>query len=165
MEILMLNKDNFSKADNNLEIDIHTAKRGVRRKVMIPLRHSLVKELWNYVYTLPPATPIFNMLIGSRLKLTTKKDKSYCLDKDGNPKVAIDTTYKLYNHFKHVFDGTELEGIPPYYLRHSRFTAMSEKGATMNDIKIWKGARDLKSVNAYMHRSLEQAKKISRLID
>jgi integrase len=164
-EILKLNRESFKIEGRELSIDIQTLKRGSPRKNLIPMRHALVKQLWQYVSSLPPYTPIFDKLCASRLLPSKKKDGTLSADKNGLQKFHTDTTYKVYNHFKHVFDGTELEGIPPYYLRHSRFTAMSEKGASIQDIKYWKGAKSIDSVNPYMHRSLAQAKKTSRLID
>lgn len=54
--------------------------------------------------------------------------------------------------------------IPLYFLRHNRFSLLAEHGATPEQIKYFKGAKSLRSVEPYMHLSTQMQKKIQRFI-
>lgn len=49
--------------------------------------------------------------------------------------------------------------MPAYYLRHNYFSLMGLGGASREDLKVAKGAKDVRSVDCYIHLSEEQRAK------
>ncbi len=71
---------------------------------------------------------------------------------------------KLGYYFGKWFFNVE-GGISPYFLRHNRFSKLSEAGLSMQDIRMLKGSKTLESVNCYLHLSAKAAKNIAKKID
>ena len=84
--------------------------------------------------------------------------------KDGTPYEYVDVASKLTYHVKLWFNGLLPDSIPPYFLRHNRFSSMAQNGVSMNQIQNFKGAKTAESVQAYVHQSSEQGKKIAKHI-
>jgi len=130
-ELIKLKKESFKKDKYCLTISIETSKRGMFRKIGLPMRTKYVQEIWDYVKTL---------LIGQRLFWT------------------ITESYQVRNI---VYKATDNK-YPPYFFRHNRFSIISNKGASPNEIKYLKGARNLFSVEPYIHISEFQRRKLMK---
>lgn len=50
--------------------------------------------------------------------------------------------------------------ICPYNFRHSRFTTMSQQGATIDELMHMKGTTDIKSISPYLHAKPFKVKKL-----
>lgn len=128
-----------------------TKKKGVPRSIYLLYSNPHVKELYKYASSLMPEMFLFWAFKG---KYKVKKGK----------KEYISTTDKLRYYFKIWFDFLGEDAINPYYLRHNRFSKVSEAGATPTNIMLMKGAKSLDSVRPYLHMSTHEAKKMARRI-
>lgn len=158
-EVLSLTRKDFYKEKSYLIIKIPGSKKGVARRISLPFRDPLVKEVWNYVKNKFPDFYVFfrfrsnskrkgsNVRLKRRLPdgstgwVTKKYDRSY-------PNLAN----RLHYWFLKWFD------LPSYYFRHNRFTIMSET-QSLEQVRIIKGARDHKSVFRYLHQTAKATQK------
>ena len=85
-------------------------------------------------------------------------------DKKGNERSRLECTNKLRWYFKKWFAFVP-GGITPYFLRHNRFSKLSEKGASLEEIRQIKGSKSFNSVFPYLHLSAKTAKSIAKKID
>jgi len=161
-EALMLKGTNFKKDRQYVKILIPAVKRGVSRTVYLSLKDDLVKSLFDWVEHHYPELLLFWPLISEKKRKNVKARL-----RDGTIKIYEteyhDTTNKLYHWFKRWFSVLNTDSYSPYFLRHNHFSRLSEKGASMQDIMILKGARSMESVRPYLHMSSQQAKKIAKL--
>lgn len=161
-EGLMLKPRNFKKDKHYLKILIPAVKRGVSRTVYLSMKDPLVKDLYEWTKDKYPELVLFWPLVSTRKRSNIKAKL-----RDGTVKVYDneyhDTTHKLRHWFKKWFSILDPESYTPYFLRHNHFSRLSEKGASMQDIMILKGARSMESVRPYLHMSSQQAKKMARL--
>lgn len=163
-EVLNLKGEDVVKEGNDLFVYIRTLKGGNNRKIAISLRRQFIKEFYTYVCRIYPAFFLFEHYRSGYIR-TYQTGK---IDSLTNPIKEVKTnevSNKLRYYFNLWFKGVLDDHIPPYYLRHNRFTRMVEKGATIQDIVAAKGSKTEASVFPYMHTSKDRAKKISRLID
>jgi|SRR6056297_111329 len=123
-------------------------KSTMPRQIHLNKRLPFVKILANYAQRLPPPMRLFHNFKGAYHR-----------------KRSIETTYKIRYYINKWFEGVVKESIPPYFLRHNRFSKMAMSGASDRDIQYMKGAKDIKSVQPYAHLSLKRAKKVSRFIN
>lgn len=150
-ELLLLKGKDIKKDGNNLLVDLVGLKNGMPRQITIPYSRKFINEFYSYVTGCMPEMFLFYGFRGdSKLKI---KGKEY-----------INTSYKLKYYFKKWFSNVIEGGIPPYYLRHNRFSKSIYDGATPQDIKFLKGAKRMESVNPYLHLSRQQSKKIGRFL-
>lgn len=136
-------------------------KRGLPRKIPIAYNgrneiSKYAKELLDYSDSLFPNMVLFPSFVGTYERdYTTKK---------GIAKVYKEYGYTLRYHFykwtKPVLDG----GLNIYFLRHNRFSSLSEGGADLEQIRILKGSRTMAGVIPYSHLSQAQLQKVGRLI-
>ena len=54
--------------------------------------------------------------------------------------------------------------LTPYSFRHFRMTKLAELGAFETELKYWKGAKDFKSVEPYVHRSGKMVERFKGMI-
>jgi site-specific recombinase XerD len=87
------------------------------------------------------------------------------IDKSGKIREYIETTSKLRYHIPKWFEDVIPDSINPYYLRHNRFSKMSLKGASVQDIKNMKGAKSIASAEYYIHMNTKKAKQLARMND
>jgi integrase len=167
VEILQLKPTNFEKKKTYLTIQIPTAKRGVPRVVSIPFARKYAKELWQYTESLFEDIYVFYDLISRRNRVykpkqeqSNKYGKSYIYH-EGEKEAKKDTvnvviTDRVYYYVK------KWTGVNPYFLRHSRMSALSQNGADMNELRQFKGAKSFDSVYPYLHMSSQVSQKIGR---
>lgn len=68
------------------------------------------------------------------------------------------STYK-----KKIYNVSE-NTLTPYSFRHFRMTRLAELGAFEQELKFWKGAKDIKSVEPYIHRSGRMVERFKDMI-
>jgi len=156
-------KDPIKREGNTIIIEMPTKKKGRARLLYIPLKKPFVDELYKYVQSTPPRSLYFWFYKGSS---EVKK-----VLKSGDVRTYINTSYKVKNYFRKwtkdlkLGDANEAKGaIPPYYLRHDRFSKMAEKGATETEIRLWKGATSEISVRPYMHFSKNTLSRLGKML-
>lgn len=152
-EILELLGKDVTKEKNYIFLSLKTLKYGRPRKLALPIYKPFIKEAWNYSKQVFPTWFIFNNFRSKYIRRTTSKK--------GEPKTYHEVSAKLRYYFKLWFKDIE---ICPYLLRHNRFSIMSERGASDEDIKRAKGARTLASVEPYIHLSKKKAKSFTRFL-
>jgi len=138
-EIIRMKSKHIKKDNNYLSIHIPDNKEGTDRKIPIIYTRSLIKELYNYAASCPEDMYLFYMYRPSH--------------------GSTDYTNKLRYPF-HKF-----LGVSPMYFRHNRFAKMARKGASLKQLKYFKGTTHYKSVFRYINIDEEKAKKSASLID
>lgn len=147
-EALELKSKDIQKKDNYIIVQMKGLKGGLARPIYLPYKKELVKEF--YVF----CTTIFNEAF-----LFYNYKGHY--PREINGKRYVQTTDKLRYYFSKWFNGS----INPYFLRHNRFSQLMLAGATIEDIRIFKGAKSLNSVIPYSHLSTRTATKIAGLLE
>lgn len=151
VEILELTGEAIKKEGKHIVITFPTKKGGKYSVMYYPLNAHFT-EVWEYAKSLYP-----NQFFGWCFRGKCNNRVTYKL-KDGTVRVKnykrTNTTLRYF--FKKWF------GITPYFFRHNRFSEMAAKGATFQEIKHAKGAANLKSVEPYIHLSVDRAKKMSK---
>lgn len=155
-EVLSLKSKDFTIKGSYLLVHLKGSKGGLPRTLYLPMRKPLVKELYNWAVRLPDDMfTFFNYRSYYRRVRQTLKGEKVTIE------ISDSLRYFLYKWSEPVIS----EGIPPYFLRHNRFSKLSQAGLSMQDLKMLKGSRTFSSVEAYLHLSTEAAKKIARKID
>lgn len=157
VEATMMKAKDIRKQNRYIICQIPASKRGLSRPVFLPYRMDLVKELYAYSTGLFPDTIMF-------YHFTNRYERIF-KDKHGQIKTRTETTNKIHYFIKKIFKNILEESIPPYFLRHNRFTKLTEAGLSSTDIMQMKGCRTLESVRPYQHLSTKTALKIARKID
>ena len=148
--------DNFTKEGNYLCISVPPAKNGLPFKFYLSFNKFGIKELWRTIQKLPPKTPLFNQYAQTYVRRK--------VNKKGEVKHYIERSDRLRYYFKKWFSAVSSNPVPPYYLRHSRFSSMSENGAPAESIMFAKGSKRMESVRPYMHMSKDKAVKLNKVI-
>lgn len=151
-EVLNLKGKDIVKEDSYIVFKMPASKGGLPRPVYLPYRKELAREAYQY------ATGVYQEMF-----LFYHYRGNYVRYKDG--KEIKEITSNLRYYFKRWFTSVIDGSISPYYLRHNRFSKMSIKGASMEEIMKTKGAKTMASVNPYIHMSTKSAKRIARFID
>jgi len=155
-EILRLKTESINKDKSYLVIKMPASKNGLPRSIYLQLKKPLIKELYNFCQSIPPNMYLF---YNYRSKYTrTRKTKKGITQ-------YTEIADSLRYHFNKWFEGIIPESIPPYFLRHNRFSKLSEAGLDMQDIRILKGAKTYNSVMPYLHMSTKSAKKIAKKME
>lgn len=159
-EILNLKGENIFKSNNYVYIHFKTLKKGRARTLGLPTRKKFISEFYNFAQRVFPTEYLFR-------HYRSEYVRTYTIGKGENTKEikTNEVSNKLRYHFYKWISGVIEDRIPPYYLRHNRFSKMMEKGADIRDIMSMKGALTEKSVFPYIHLSKSGAKKLSRFID
>lgn len=147
---------NISKDGNSLKINMPSAKGGKPFTFYFSMQKFGLTELWRTCQKLPPNTPLFKFYSQNYVRTKTNKK--------GVVKEYIERSDKFRYYFRKWLSILEENPVPPYFLRHSRFSSMSMEGATSDDIMLVKGATSFESVRPYQHMSKERSKKIQRFI-
>lgn len=156
-EILKLCGKDFKRSKSHLVINIKGSKRGLPRPIRLSFSRPFVTELYKFSIGIFPDMWLFWHYRGNYKRV--RKSKS------GRIIERTEITQKLTYHFKRWFEVLDGGTIPPYYLRHNRFSLLiAEKGITAFDIKFMKGSRTLSSVDPYLHMSAESSHKLARKI-
>lgn len=135
------------------------------RKIIIPYNELTIKA-YQYIFDSAPAGFYFYAFRGglgfSTYKTKWKTEKVIYVRENGklSPETMIEEkekTYECHNTLIRRFTNA-LTGLPPLYFRHHRFSWMARLGATTAQIKLFKGAKDPRSVEGYLQYSEQQAK-------
>lgn len=154
-EILQLKPQHFSKDKSYLKIQVPASKGGLPRPIYLQLKNSMVQELHKYTQTTYPTMHLFKHYIGKHTRTIQTKT---------GIKTATETTYKLRYHINKWFEGVIEGSIPPYYLRHNRFSKLAEAGLDLQDLRMMKGSKTYESIIPYLHMSTKTAKNIAKKI-
>lgn len=135
---------------------VEPTKNGLPRTIYLPYKKPLVKELYNYAITIYPDLDLYPHLKSNtqRFRKTKKGLKEFTED-----------TNKLRYHFTKWFKNVLPESISPYFLRHNRFSKLSEAGLSDQDLKMIKGSRTYQSIEPYRHMSTHSAKKAAKKME
>jgi site-specific recombinase XerD len=146
-------KDN---GDSYYKVLLHGSKGGLPRTIYLQKKRAMVKEFAEYCLSLPPDMYAFFHYRDNYVRLRD--------DKKGNEKSRLECTNKLRWFFK-IWFGFVPGGITPYFLRHNRFSKLSEKGASMEELRQIKGSKSFDSVYPYLHLSSKTAKSVAKKIE
>lgn len=156
VEVLNLKGKDIQRKDSYVTIHLQPSKRGLHRTMFLPYRYMLVKELYMYATKVYPEMLMFHHYRNSykrKVKLS-----------NGTIATREDISDKLRYHVKQWFKGVRKGSITPYFLRHNRFSQLSEAGLQPQDIQMLKGSKTAQSVQPYLHLSTQSAQKIAKKI-
>lgn len=158
VELLGMKAEQIQKKDSYVTIELQAAKRGLNRTIFLPYRFKAVKELYDFAMKIMPSMYLFYHYRSKRIRLIKTKSGEY--------KEYHVITDKLYYHVKKWFKDVPDSGmsICPYFLRHNRFSQLSEQGLTPQELQQLKGAKTSDSVQSYLHLSSRTARKIAKHI-
>lgn len=155
-EVLRLKPKDISKEGSYILIKLQGSKGGISRTVRLRYQLDLVKEFYKYAMGLFEDIFLFYDYRGQYTRKVLTQ-KGY--------KLRVDITQKLYYYIKKWFKDIRPDSINPYFLRHNRFSKLSMAGATAEEIRILKGAKNINSVTPYLHLSPDTSKKIAKKIN
>lgn len=153
-EVLDLKSKDVTKKDTYILIKVRGAKKGRARTIYLRYKLKLVKELYKYISSVYDEMFLFFHFRSNYTRVTENKR--------GDKVEYLETTSKLRYYFIRWFANVLEGSIPPYFLRHNRFSKMMEAGLTAEEIKQMKGSKTVKSVEPYLHLSTRTAKKLAR---
>lgn len=158
-EILSIKgKDITYKSPDSVYIKLLPSKHGLAREIKVSIKQiPFVRRLYDYTKKLFPEMYIFY-----HFKNKTPY-KRIIKGKNGVRVYMCDTDVLRY-HIKKWFTNVIKGSITPYFLRHNRFSSMSSKGASTEQIRLWKGAKTAASVTPYLHLSKEIVDKASKFV-
>lgn len=153
VEALEVKSKHITTEGNYITIKLEGRKGGLPRTVYLK-KNPLTKELLEHAKSTHPEALLYYQLKNNYQRTTkTKRNET---------KTRTETTNKLYYHIKKSFK--EIINISPYYLRHNRFSKLSEEGVSLEQIQQLKGSRTTESIRPYLHMSTEKAKKTAKKI-
>lgn len=157
VEVLDVKAKDVIKKGNYVLVKIRGSKRGLPRTIYLPTKKNMVKEFYEYSESLMPEMWLFfhYRTHHIRKRMTPK----------GELKIYNETTDGLRYFFKKWFSKIRKGSIPPYFLRHNRFSRLAENGVDLNDIRMVKGCRTLESVMPYLHLSSKSARNVAKKLD
>lgn len=153
VEVLQLKAKHIKREGSYITIKVPGAKRGLPRTIYLPYRLHLVKELYKYATGVFMEMLLFYHYSNRYIRLSPSKK--------GGFNETIQSTDKLRYYFKKWFTNRK---ITPYFLRHNRFSQLTEAGESQDTIMFLKGSKSLESVRPYLHLSTEKAKKVAKKI-
>jgi integrase len=156
-EVLRMIAKDIQKDGHYITAFVPPVKNGRPRRLYFAIKNKYMKEVLKFANNIYPDQILFWHYKGNHTrKYTTKK---------GIKKEYREDTNKIRYHVSKWFTGVLSTGtIPPYFLRHNRFSSLAENNATDNEIMIYKGAKDKRSINYYIHMSKFNAKKVARKV-
>lgn len=155
-EVLRIKGGDVVKEDSYIVIKLPGSKGGLPRSLYFPHRKRLIREIYEYAAGLFPDSFLFYHYQNRHVRMVmTRKGL----------KERITISDKLRYYLNNWFTGVIEHSISPYFLRHSRFSKLAQKGVSIQDLRMLKGSRSAESVNYYIHMSTESAKKIAKKMD
>jgi site-specific recombinase XerD len=155
-EVLRLQAKDITLEKPHLLIKLQGSKKGLPRTVYLPYSNALVQDIYKYSNSTFSEVLLFHNYISQYIR-TVKTKKGIIQRKE--------LSTKLYYYIQKWTRGVLEEELTPYFLRHNRFSKLSENGITMEQLRMMKGSRTLDSVTPYLHLSTEISKKISKKIN
>jgi len=148
------------------EIKLKTLKRGVSRSIPIPKTY-LTQQFYEYTKKQFPKAFIFYSFRGMlKNKVSWTRSKDMIVKENGeirHEKFSDTKTREYIRKGKKVNDYiVQWTGYPAYFFRHHRFSYMSDKGASDNDIQFFKGSKSPASVEPYKHMSTQRKEKLAK---
>lgn len=163
VEILNIIGSDVQKEGRHVVTKVAGFKRGLPRTVYLDFKDSFAREFYEYATSLYPTIYLFY-----HFRSTSTREKVTAKLKSGKVKTYFkhykETSNRLRYYFKKWFSVLNAGGLPPYFLRHNRFSKLSEAGVDLESIRVLKGARSYNSVMPYLHLSTNRAKKLSNKI-
>jgi site-specific recombinase XerD len=151
-EVLRLRAKDIQKADDNyITIRIEGSKRGLPRTIYLQYKNALAREIYKYASGLFPEQLLFFHYMNSYTRV--RKTKT------GENKEYKEIAGKVGYFIKKWFTGIIDDSIPPYYLRHNRFSKLTQAGVSDRELQQLKGSKTRESIVPYQHMSTESAKK------
>lgn len=138
-EIIQLKSDDIIKDGTYLSIHLKTMKRGRNRILKVPMRNG---------------TSSFVKYSRMLLKLV---DDTFLTGQNIFPAWSNVKIHKIISRVTN-------EELNPYFFRHNVMSILSMSGASIQQIQFWKGAKDVKSVQPYLHISREEQTKIGNIL-
>lgn len=148
-EILRLYGRDIKKEGSYIVIQIPASKHGLPRPVYLQAKLNKAQELYKFAMGVYPDLYIFPNFQSKYTRQVGLKQKL---------ELANNLRYYFKKWFKGIFE------VPPYYLRHNRFSNLIAKGATQEEIRFLKGGKSLASVTPYLHLSIASSKKLAKKI-
>lgn len=150
-----------------IKISYLTLKGGVRNTIWLPF-NVYTKKMYEYMKNRPPEMFCF-WAFRSPTKNTVKwaSRKDILVKEDGklHHEKYVENKSKVYTRLgnKINYYCVLWTGRNAYFFRHNRFSLMYANGASDEQVQLFKGAKDPKSVNAYKHMSKKLAVSITKL--
>lgn len=156
-EVLRLRSKDVNKKDAYVTINMPGSKGGLARIIYLQYAQPLVKEIYTYSHSLFADMYLFHSYTNAYIRLVKKKSGKIIERKEISSKV---------NYFiKKCFEGVIEGSIPPYFLRHNRFSKLALNDASDREIQLLKGCRGSGSISYYTHLSSKSAKQVAKRID
>ena len=147
-----VSKKDITKEGTYLLIKLQGSKKGLPRTIYLPYKNPLVQKIYQYAQGTYPDVILFHNYISKYVRtVQTKK--------------GIKQRQELSTKVYYYIQKWTQETITPYFLRHNRFSKLSENGISMEQIRMVKGSRTLESVTPYLHLSTEVSKKVAKKIN
>jgi site-specific recombinase XerD len=156
-EILRMKAGDIEKEDKYIKLRVKASKGGLPRTIYLPFTSELPKQLLEYASSLPSDMYLFYHYL--------KKYKRKHINKFGVTKEYLEISNNLRYYFKKWFDKVIEESIPPYYLRHNRFSKLIEAGITLEEARMLKGSKTFNSIVPYIHMSTHAARNIAKKME
>lgn len=156
IEVVDLKVKDIAIKPAHIRIVFRTAKKGRATLVHLPHTSKITPYFSRHFERLPTTWKdwfVFHSF-RSKAKRTVKiKNKRTGEIKE---KQYLAQANKLHHHFTKWF------GVPTYFLRHNRFSKMSEAGADLQEITYAKGSNDPRSAMRYVHLSAKRAEAMKK---
>lgn len=160
-EILQVRGGDVTRKGKYLQVKIPGSKGGFATPVLLPLRDTLVQEIWAYSKDKFPEQYLFWAFRSKSVKNGTVKTYRK-KQADGTYAVVRKTYDRQYPALANnlLYWVNKWFGIPPYYFRHNRLTVAAGK-LEANELRIMKGAKTFESVQPYLHYNEKMGKRIA----
>lgn len=155
-EVLRIKAKDVEKEGSYITVRVPASKGGLPRKIYLRWKIDLVKELYKFASARPLEMYLFYNYWSKYKRKVVKK---------GVVTKRRDISAKLYYNVVKWFTGVVDDSVSPYFLRHNRFSKLSEAGLTMEELRMIKGSRSIDSVGYYVHMSTGTAKKAAKKIE
>jgi integrase len=159
IEATLMKREYFQKDKEYITIYIPTKKKGRARQMVFPSNNHFIGELYNYVIK---NFPLPEMFIFYNYRKPYLQNGYGVASKGETPIYRYDI--KINRMFTKISACIVEGGLPPYYLRHNRFTSMVMNGASLESVMYAKGSRRLDSVFPYAHMQRKKAEEIGELM-
>lgn len=138
-----------------LAIDVDTKKGGKPVEIFLVMDQIPgLKDFWERISGAPPDFQYFWLLQTKKGQEVTWKTR----DGEKRSKFYEEKCKNVY------YWSVKFFGVPPYFFRHNRFSTMKIDGASFDDIKTFKGAKTMSSVEPYISPDEETLRELgSRL--
>jgi integrase len=134
-ELLELTKENFRITEKTLFVSIPTKKRGETRTIPLPLKNPRIRLVAEFVSAISPGIKFLR----SRFK---------------NIDSVKFFVYKVSDN-----------KYTPYFFRHNLLSILANSGASVYELKTWKGAKSIKSVEPYIRLAGTDLKKFEKVLE